>query len=112
MVTGFSVSGEKQRSNSQFVRETNYIRGGFMGYLTKKGELRQNWNTRFSILLPSRLIIYFTDETLMNFKGKFMGFSTLMFVSVCVYLCVYVCECYNCVKKNFLVVFVAEINQR
>ena len=45
------------------------VSGGLMGWLTKKGELRRNWNSRWTILIPSRLMIYFTDESCENFKG-------------------------------------------
>eukprot|EP01083_Nonionella_stella_P242962 847066_1 len=61
---------KKQKSTkSTFEYEMNTVKTGLMGWLTKKGELRRNWNSRWTILLPSRLMIYFSDETCENFKG-------------------------------------------
>ena len=57
-VCEFNVHGEKQRSKSQFRREITLVSGGMMGWLIKKGELRHSWNKRWTILLPSRLIVY------------------------------------------------------
>ena len=56
-------------AKSAFEDEMKMVRGGLMGWLTKKGELRQNWNSRYFILIPSRLLVYFSDETCQNFKG-------------------------------------------
>lgn len=60
---------KRKDTRSTFEFEMRMVSGGLMGWLTKKGELRRNWNSRWTILIPSRLMIYFTDETCENFKG-------------------------------------------
>ena len=71
----------RKDTRSTFEYEMRMVSGGLMGWLTKKGELRRNWNSRWTILIPSRLMVYFTDETCENFKG-----CAGIIISLCTFL--------------------------
>ncbi len=60
---------DTDKQSQGLLYEMEMVRGGVMGWLTKKGELRRNWNSRWTLLIPSRVLVYFTDETCENFKG-------------------------------------------